>query len=250
MSCSFRWANYQLVEIRGCIPARLRHALANLPETLDERYERTLREISKAKRGFAHRLFQSVAVSVQDKDSQSQTPLHLAPLRQTSQVEGARMPIERDAMVSESAQNKDAPTPLHLVFLENWNHPEVARILVERGADVSARDKDSQTFSHPASQEEQPPEAARRMLIERGASVSAQNKDGQTPLHLVFLSNCDPHPPLDTSGHREVARMPIEDVSAQDKDGQTPLHLASRAGQLEVARVPIEHGAGVSVQNQ
>ena len=54
----------QLVEICGCIPARIRHALADLPETLDETYERTLREIGKANWEFAHRLFQFVAVAV------------------------------------------------------------------------------------------------------------------------------------------------------------------------------------------
>jgi hypothetical protein len=54
----------QLVEICGCIPARIRHALADLPETLDETYERTLREINKANWEFAHRLFQFVAVAV------------------------------------------------------------------------------------------------------------------------------------------------------------------------------------------
>jgi hypothetical protein len=54
----------QLVEICNCIPARIRHALADLPETLDETYKRTLREISKANQGVAHRIFQFVAVAV------------------------------------------------------------------------------------------------------------------------------------------------------------------------------------------
>jgi ankyrin repeat protein len=54
----------QLVHICGCLPARIRHALADLPETLDETYERTLREINKADWEFAHRLFQFVAVAV------------------------------------------------------------------------------------------------------------------------------------------------------------------------------------------
>ena len=52
----------QLVHICGCIPARIRHALADLPETLDGTYERTLREINKADWDFAHRLLQFVAV--------------------------------------------------------------------------------------------------------------------------------------------------------------------------------------------
>ena len=53
----------QVVYICGCIPARIQHALADLPETLDETYERTLREINKADWEFAHRLFQFVAVA-------------------------------------------------------------------------------------------------------------------------------------------------------------------------------------------
>jgi ankyrin repeat protein len=54
----------QLAHICGCIPARIRRALADLPETLDETYERTLREINKADWEFAHRIFQFVAVAV------------------------------------------------------------------------------------------------------------------------------------------------------------------------------------------
>jgi ankyrin repeat protein len=52
-----------VVYICGCIPARIQHALADLPETLDETYQRTLREINKAHWEFAYRLFQFVAVA-------------------------------------------------------------------------------------------------------------------------------------------------------------------------------------------
>jgi serine/threonine-protein phosphatase 6 regulatory ankyrin repeat subunit B len=52
-----------VVHICGCIPARIRHALADLPETLDETYQRTLREINEADWEFAHRLFQFVSVA-------------------------------------------------------------------------------------------------------------------------------------------------------------------------------------------
>ena len=52
-----------MVYICGCIPARIKHALEDLPETLDKTYERTLRDINKADWEFAHRLFQFVAVA-------------------------------------------------------------------------------------------------------------------------------------------------------------------------------------------
>jgi ankyrin repeat protein len=62
----------QLVNICGCIPARIRHALAGLPETLDGTYERTLREINKEDWEFAHRLLQIVTVAAR--------PLHVEEL--------------------------------------------------------------------------------------------------------------------------------------------------------------------------
>ena len=53
----------QVVYICGLIPARIRQALDELPETLDETYQRTLREINKAEWEFAHRMFQFIAVA-------------------------------------------------------------------------------------------------------------------------------------------------------------------------------------------
>jgi len=53
----------QVVHICDCTPAGIRHALDELPETLDETYERTLRGIKKANRKLAHRMFQFVSVA-------------------------------------------------------------------------------------------------------------------------------------------------------------------------------------------
>jgi ankyrin repeat protein len=62
----------QVVHICNCIPARLARALAELPETLDETYERTLQGIDKANWEFAHRMFQFVSVASR--------PLHVSEL--------------------------------------------------------------------------------------------------------------------------------------------------------------------------
>ena len=61
-----------MVHICDCFPARIRYALAELPETLDETYERTLRDINKANWEFARRMFQFVAVASR--------PLHVTEL--------------------------------------------------------------------------------------------------------------------------------------------------------------------------
>ena len=53
----------QLVYLRRCIPARIRRALTELPETLDETYARSLKEIDKPNWEYAHRLFQCVTAA-------------------------------------------------------------------------------------------------------------------------------------------------------------------------------------------
>ena len=53
----------QVGHICDCVPGRLPHALAELPESLDETYERTLRGINEAKWKIAHRMFQLVSVA-------------------------------------------------------------------------------------------------------------------------------------------------------------------------------------------
>jgi hypothetical protein len=53
----------QLVYLRRCIPARIRHALDELPKTLDETYARNLEEIDEQNWEYAHRLFQCVAAA-------------------------------------------------------------------------------------------------------------------------------------------------------------------------------------------
>jgi len=55
---------YQVVHLRDCHPGRIRHALDELPEMLDETYERILRGISKENSEFTHHLLQWVAVAV------------------------------------------------------------------------------------------------------------------------------------------------------------------------------------------
>ena len=58
----FRWVYCQLDYLGDCLPGRIWQALDELPATLDETYERTLREIKDTNWEFAQRLLQCVAV--------------------------------------------------------------------------------------------------------------------------------------------------------------------------------------------
>ena len=59
----FRWVDCQLGYLRRCLPDRIRGALDELPETLDQTYQRALNDIDEANWEVAHRLLQFVAVA-------------------------------------------------------------------------------------------------------------------------------------------------------------------------------------------
>ena len=60
----FRWVFCQLEVLRHCFPTSVRRILEELPESLDETYERILKEIRKPNQGHAHRLMQCLVVAV------------------------------------------------------------------------------------------------------------------------------------------------------------------------------------------
>jgi len=64
LSNRFRWVFCQLDTLRHCLPSSIRRTLKELPESLDETYERVLREIKKPNRDMAHRLLQCLVVAI------------------------------------------------------------------------------------------------------------------------------------------------------------------------------------------
>jgi hypothetical protein len=60
----FRWVFCQLDILRHCLPSSVRRTLNELPESLDETYERILKEIKKPHRDHARRLLQCLVVAI------------------------------------------------------------------------------------------------------------------------------------------------------------------------------------------
>jgi Ankyrin repeats (3 copies) len=60
----FRWVFCQLQVLRYCFPPSVQRILDELPDSLDETYERVLREIKKANQRIAHRLLQCLVAAV------------------------------------------------------------------------------------------------------------------------------------------------------------------------------------------
>jgi ankyrin repeat protein len=69
----------QLEALRHCLPSSVHNILDDLPETLDETYERILRDIVKAKQDHAHRLLQCLTVAIR--------PLHIEELAEVLAVD-------------------------------------------------------------------------------------------------------------------------------------------------------------------
>jgi ankyrin repeat protein len=64
LSYRFRWVYCQLEILRQCLPPSVRRILDELPETLDETYERVLRDIKKVNREHAIRLLHCLTVAL------------------------------------------------------------------------------------------------------------------------------------------------------------------------------------------
>ena len=63
-SYRFRWVFCQLEMLRLCFRSGVRQLVNELPDTLDETYERVLKEIPKTNRGHVRRLLQCLAVAM------------------------------------------------------------------------------------------------------------------------------------------------------------------------------------------
>ena len=63
-SSRFRWVYCQLETLRHCLVRNVQRTLGELPQTLDDTYERILREIPSQNAGDTHRLLQCLTVAV------------------------------------------------------------------------------------------------------------------------------------------------------------------------------------------
>jgi hypothetical protein len=60
----FRWVFCQLETLRYCLPQSVRRTLNELPESLDETYERMMMEIKRANQSHTYRILQCLTVAI------------------------------------------------------------------------------------------------------------------------------------------------------------------------------------------
>ena len=117
----FRWIYCQLEALSRCFPQSLRKVLDNLPETLDETYERTLRGIDREKWEYAYHLFQCLVVSIR--------PLRVTELAEVLAVRpnAERIPVFDASWRPEDAKDAVLSACSTLVAVVNIDGEEVVQ---------------------------------------------------------------------------------------------------------------------------
>jgi ankyrin repeat protein len=166
--------------------------------------------------------------------------------------------LQKGAAIDGSSEPKGNP----LAMAVTRKHPEIVKLLLDHGADPNMPDADGKTPIFAAVDHET---EMLTLLLAKGADPNAHDKKGATPLSTAQENN-------DSATVKELVAAGAEApglellVAAMDHDlktatalldahvkpdspgvfGTTPLTLACLAGDLEMVRLLVAHGANVN----
>jgi ankyrin repeat protein len=120
---------------------------------------------------------------VNSKDSNGETPLHIAAAKGYKDVAELLLANKADVNAKDSTDE----TPLHDAATDG--HKEVVKLLLANRADVNAKDNDGLTPLHEAASQPQKGVLEYKdvveLLLANKADVNAKDNDGLTPLHYA-----------------------------------------------------------------
>ncbi len=127
-----------------------------------------------------------------------------------------------------------------LMFASQRNSDrQVIQFLIDKGADVHAKNTESETALMLATSYNSNPEII-EVLIDNGADVDAKNARGETALIATVKNNKNP------KVAQEIAQVLIDngaDVNAEAVDGSTPLMWARDNSNRQVIKTLLDNGA-------
>ena len=129
-------------------------------------------------------------------------------------------------------------TPLHAAL--RGKHLKVFQVLLSHSVDVDVRDSDGQTPLHLAASDGYL--KAAQMLIGHRADINARDDAGSTPLHQTLMGTYT----ILNDNKLGTMRLLLEhgaDVDARNNNGSSSLLLVAKKGDLEAARLLLQHGA-------
>eukprot|EP00501_MAST-03F_sp_TOSAG23-6_P001800 GSMAST32.ASY1.ANO1.1878.1 assembled CDS len=206
-------------------------------------------------------------IKVNEKNTNGQTPLHLAALKKREKV--VRCLLDRGANVN--AFDEEHNTPLH--YAASVGADKVVLMIVESGADLSLQDALDHTPWRVALLNEHEETAmilqmidvgapidvtdastgntilmgasmcgSKRiieMCLRKGAKLGLQNLEGKTAIHFACV-------------HPKIAKYLLKKgymLHIKNKDGNTPLHLACAAVSEHTVQLFLENGAVPNTEN-
>ena len=195
-----------------------------------------------------------IAASVDSKDVNLRTPLHLAAWH--GRTETVQILLDAKANVHQT----DTYQQTALFGASCYGDMVLVKILINAGINVNARDLRGRTALHCALQNGCKCNSVALGLLSANAEVDGQDSEGVTPLHWaaqmewktgtlvqVGLGTGSWQKPVQNSSKVVIASI-IEhkaNVDATDSLGQTPLHRAARNGCAEAAHALLQAGASV-----
>jgi ankyrin repeat protein len=237
LSNRFRWVYYKLDVLRQCHRNDLRRIIKALPQSLDETYQRTLKEINYANSKQAHRLLQCLVA--------------------------AHRPLRVEELAEVLVLDVDAGGIPRFNAVWHWEDHEAA-VLSTCSSLVSVVDHDGSRvvqFCHFSAKE--------FLMSDRLSSISSTEDISQFHIshdssHVILAQACvgvllrvdDPTSDDGAGlsgyayehwlGHVQVLLERNVDVRMHGNSGDTPLHLAASSHYLEVARMLLERNAEVN----
>ncbi|KAN0139484.1 Ankyrin repeat-containing domain protein [Lactarius tabidus] len=269
----FRWVFCQLDALQHCFPPNLRQYLNELPETLDETYERILKGINKAQKDNAHRLLQCLTVAVRPLlveelaellafdfqattsggvptlkedwrwDDQEEAVLStcssliiIIPRDYSRVVQFSHFSVKEFLTSSRLTQSPHGEVSRFHIDLE----PAHARLIMKYPEQVNARGA-LNLFPLPAALSKRHFRVA-NILYTHGAVVDVQGFCEDTPLRAASCS-----------GQADVMRWLLNhgaDTNAIGFFGFTPLSGAAHGMHLEAVQVLLEHNADINLPSK
>ncbi|XP_011858782.1 PREDICTED: ankyrin-1-like, partial [Vollenhovia emeryi] len=163
-------------------------------------------------------------VAVDLRDTNDNTPLHRAVLKNDSKIVEYLIKNHADPNV----KNNLGFTPLYLAATYGYSY--IVEYLVKKGAALGIRDKKDNTPLYAAVLNGH--SGIVEYLVKKGADPNMKNYRRATPLHAAA-----------EYGHLKIVECLVKNKAApdvQDRDGYTPLHLAAARGHLEIVKYFIE----------
>ncbi|MHB1949057.1 MAG: ankyrin repeat domain-containing protein [Gammaproteobacteria bacterium] len=174
------------------------------------------------------------AINIPDEEGNSL--LHLA--ARHGKVNTMKMLID-DFKADLESKNSQGQTPLFLAVLKGKD--QAAKDLIASKAATNLTDNAGNSPLHLLSKNS--PEFIKKMVTEYKLDINQKNKLGETPLSIYIKES-----------KNDLLKALLEhgkfDLNAADQNKLTPLHHASKSGNVEAAKLLIQKGANINIEDE